>query len=87
MNNGAVFAVPIPEQFEEMGAHIQGAVDQAVAESEENGVSKLGKEATPWLLSRVGELTQGTSRASNIALIENTALVGVCIFCKPPGCV
>ncbi|KAG5724658.1 Pseudouridine-5'-phosphate glycosidase [Termitomyces sp. T112] len=76
MNNGAVFAVPIPEQFEEMGAQIQRAVDQAVAESENNGVSKLGKEVTPWLLSRVGQLTHGTSRASNIALIENTALVG-----------
>ncbi|KAG6885578.1 hypothetical protein C0993_012580 [Termitomyces sp. T159_Od127] len=75
MKNGIVFAAPIPEQFEESGAHIQRAVDQAVAESEENGVSKLGKEATPWLLSRVGELTQGTSRASNIALIENTALI------------
>ncbi|KAG6862362.1 hypothetical protein C0995_011802 [Termitomyces sp. Mi166 len=76
MKNGVVFAVPIPEQFEEIGVHIQRAVDQAVAESEDNGISKLGKEATPWLLSRVGELTQGTSRASNIALIENTALVG-----------
>ncbi|KAG6912004.1 hypothetical protein DXG01_000252 [Tephrocybe rancida] len=75
MNNGVMFAVPIPEEYEEIGATIQQAVNQAVSESEKNGVSRLGKEATPWLLSRVGELTQGTSRASNIALIENTALV------------
>ncbi|KAG6814072.1 hypothetical protein H0H92_003119 [Tricholoma furcatifolium] len=76
MTNGVMFAVPIPEEFEEVGAKIQQAVDQAVAESEANGMSKLGKEVTPWLLSRVGELTQGTSRESNVALIENTALVG-----------
>ncbi|KAG6842251.1 hypothetical protein C0991_000221 [Blastosporella zonata] len=76
MSNGVVFAVPIPDEYEEVGAVIQRAVNQAVLESEENGVSKLGKEATPWLLSRVGELTHGTSRTSNIALIENTALVG-----------
>ncbi|KAG6856639.1 hypothetical protein H0H87_002229 [Tephrocybe sp. NHM501043] len=75
MDNGVVFAVPIPNEYEEAGATIQQAVDQAVAESVENGVSKLGKDVTPWLLSRVGELTQGTSRASNIALLENTALV------------
>jgi len=76
MKNGALIAVPIPPEFEEAGMSIQKAVDQAVAESEENGISRLGKEATPWLLARVGELTQGTSRASNVALLENTALVG-----------
>ncbi|KAG6851170.1 hypothetical protein H0H93_015180 [Arthromyces matolae] len=76
MDNGTLFAVPIPGEFEEVGESIQQAVDKAVAESVANGVDKLGKEATPWLLSRVGELTQGASRASNIALLQNTALVG-----------
>lgn len=43
------------------GLEIQAAVDQAVRESEENGISKRGKEATPWLLARVTELTDGKS--------------------------
>ncbi|KAG5647939.1 hypothetical protein DXG03_006973 [Asterophora parasitica] len=76
MNNGALFAVPIPAEYEAAGMSIQKAVDQAVAESEANGISKRGKEATPWLLARVSELTQGASRISNVALLENAALVG-----------
>ncbi|KAI0698446.1 indigoidine synthase A-like protein [Cerioporus squamosus] len=76
MSNGALFAVPIPERYESVGEELQRAVEQAVRESEENGVSRRGKEATPWLLKRVGELTAGKSLASNIALIENTAIVG-----------
>ncbi|KAI0778267.1 indigoidine synthase A-like protein [Trametes elegans] len=76
MSNGALFAVPIPESYETVGQELQRAVEQAVAESEGNGMSRRGKEATPWLLKRVGELTAGKSLASNIALIENTAFVG-----------
>lgn len=94
MTNGALFAVPIPEKYEAAGAKLQEAVDLAVAEAEQNGVSRRGKEATPWLLQRVTELTSGASLKSSmfetsvsslsytdivltdIALIENTALVG-----------
>lgn len=35
-----------------------------------------GKEITPYILSRVNELTQGLSLKSNIALVENNAKVG-----------
>ncbi|KAL4258794.1 Carbohydrate kinase PfkB domain-containing protein [Pleurotus pulmonarius] len=76
LQNGALIACPIPEQYEAAGASIQKAVEQAVAESEANGVNKLGKAATPWLLKRIGELTKGESLASNIALLENTAAIG-----------
>ncbi|KAF9076237.1 indigoidine synthase A-like protein [Rhodocollybia butyracea] len=76
MQNGVLFAVPIPDKYEAAGAEIQLAVDQAVAESEANGISRQGKEATPWLLKRVSELSKGTSITSNIALLENTALIG-----------
>ncbi|KAJ7492667.1 indigoidine synthase A-like protein [Mycena latifolia] len=76
MDNGALIAVPIPEEYAEKGESIQTAVNQAVRESEENGMSKRGKEATPWLLSRVAELTKHTSIDSNIALLKNTALIG-----------
>ncbi|KAF7793341.1 hypothetical protein EIP86_004453 [Pleurotus ostreatoroseus] len=76
LQNGALFGVPIPEQYEAVGEKLQAAVEQAILESEENGVNKRGKEATPWLLKRVGELTDGQSLASNVALIQNTARVG-----------
>jgi pseudouridine-5'-phosphate glycosidase/pseudouridine kinase len=76
MSNGALFAVPIPAEYEAVGSALQEAVEQAVRESEEQNISNLGKAVTPWLLNRVGELTQGKSLASNVALVENTALVG-----------
>ena len=76
MKNGVLFAVPIPEEHEAVGQDIQKIVDQAVRESEENGISASGNDSTPWLLSRIAELSKGKSLASNIALLENTALVG-----------
>ncbi|KAL0576357.1 hypothetical protein V5O48_005616 [Marasmius crinis-equi] len=76
MQNGTLLAVPIPQEYEEEGLKIQKAVEQAVEESETNGIAKRGKEVTPWLLKRVSELTQGRSERSNVALLKNTALVG-----------
>jgi pseudouridine-5'-phosphate glycosidase/pseudouridine kinase len=45
----------------EMGTFVQSCVDQAVAEAEENGKARSGKEVTPWLLNRVRELSGGKS--------------------------
>ena len=60
-----LFATPIPAEYEAQGAKIQQAVEQAVRESIELGVDKRGKEVTPWLLKRVGELTQGKALESS----------------------
>jgi pseudouridine-5'-phosphate glycosidase/pseudouridine kinase len=65
MKNGALFGVPIPERYEAVGEALQEAVEAALAEADQNGMSKRGKEVTPWLLRRVGELTKGTSLASS----------------------
>ncbi|KXN90076.1 hypothetical protein AN958_05081 [Leucoagaricus sp. SymC.cos] len=76
LENGALLAVPIPYEYEKKGREIQKLVEQAVVESEANGMSKRGKEVTPWLLNRVAELTKGESMTSNLALLRNTASVG-----------
>lgn len=86
---GTLLAIPIPAEYGARGAEVQRAVEQAVRESVEQGIDKRGKEVTPWLLKRVGELTQGTalelstSRSrtpakltADIKLIENNAAVG-----------
>lgn len=75
MQNGFVFGVPIPQEFEQAGIQIQTAVEQAVRESVEQGIDKRGKEATPWLLQRVGELTKGDSIVSNRGLVLNNVKV------------
>lgn len=69
MSNGALFGVPIPPAYHEVGETLQKAVELAVKESEENGMSRRGKELTPWLLKRVGELTSGKSLRSSMCLI------------------
>ena len=66
-----IFAVPIPEEYESVGQELQRAVEQAVQEAEVNGVSRQGKEATPWLLKRVGELTSGKSLRSSRCRLSN----------------
>ncbi|CAE6424026.1 unnamed protein product [Rhizoctonia solani] len=76
LQSGTIFGAPIPKEFESVGLEIQAAVDQAVRESEENGIAKSGREATPWLLARVKTLTKGLSIPSNIALLENNARIG-----------
>ena len=65
MSHGTLFGVPIPEQYEAIGQELQQSVEAALQEAEDNGVNKLGKEATPWLLKRVGELTNGKSLGSS----------------------
>jgi pseudouridine-5'-phosphate glycosidase/pseudouridine kinase len=65
LESGILFAAPIPEEYAGTAALIQDAVNRAIRESEENGMSKRGKEVTPWLLSRVAELTQGKSIPSS----------------------
>ena len=77
MQNGALIAVPIAEEYEPAGEQIQKFVNQAVIESEQNGINKSGNDATPWLLNRIAQLSGGSSLTSNIALLKNTALVGL----------
>ncbi|GAA5849971.1 hypothetical protein JCM8547_000968 [Rhodosporidiobolus lusitaniae] len=67
---------PIPAEYHAVGEELQQAVEQAVAESVQNGMSKSGKRVTPWLLQRVNELTKGKSLESNKALIKNNVQLG-----------
>ena len=71
LNGGLVVANPIPEQFAMPEETINAAIDQAVREAEEQGVT--GKASTPFLLARVAELTGGDSLKSNIQLVFNNA--------------
>ena len=52
-------------------AEIDSVIDAALAEMDVIGIT--GKKATPFLLSRVAEVTQGRSLAANIQLVYNNA--------------
>lgn len=73
MKGGMLVTNPIPEEYAMDDDIINKAIDQAVAESVEQGIR--GKASTPFLLARVVELTGGESLESNIRLVYNNAKV------------
>ncbi len=68
---GMLCTNPIPEKYSMDPAVINAAIDQAIAESIEQGVK--GKKVTPFLLARVKDITGGDSLESNIQLVLNNA--------------
>ncbi len=71
MKNGMVIANPIPEQFEMDYASINEAIEKALKEAAAKNIS--GKAITPFLLSRIEQLTKGKSLDANIQLVYNNA--------------
>ena len=68
---GQLIANPIPEA-DEIGAEtLAPIIAQAQAEAEAQGIA--AKAVTPFLLSRIFELTEGASLTANIALVRNNA--------------
>ncbi|HEX8785655.1 MAG TPA: pseudouridine-5'-phosphate glycosidase [Telluria sp.] len=74
MKGGVVVSNPVPQASSMQNAEIDGIIEQALGEAEQQGVK--GKAVTPFLLARIKELTSGRSLATNIALVKHNALVG-----------
>ena len=70
---GMLIANPIPEAKALDGRAIEARITEAVAEAKAQGV--LRKDVTPFLLSRIVELTEGRSLEANMALVENNAIL------------
>jgi len=71
LNGGQLVANPIPKNAEIPLSEIGPVIEQAIAEAV---VQKIGqKQVTPFLLSRIFELTNGRSLTANIALVLNNA--------------
>ncbi|MGE0119762.1 MAG: pseudouridine-5'-phosphate glycosidase [Dongiaceae bacterium] len=73
-SGGISIANPIPAEHEIPAATIERAIAAALQEMAARGIG--GKEATPFLLTKVNEITGGVSLEANIALIENNARLG-----------
>ncbi|MBE0532154.1 MAG: pseudouridine-5'-phosphate glycosidase [Rhodospirillales bacterium] len=74
LTSGLVIANPPPAAVALPPEVMEKAVAVALAEAEAVGVA--GKRLTPWLLSRVAEITDGHSLAANTALIAANAGAG-----------
>ena len=71
LTGGMLVTNPIPEEYSMDPERINAAIDQAVAEAAAQGIR--GKETTPFLLSRIKNITGGDSLEANIALVLNNA--------------
>ena len=71
LKGGMLVTNPIPEEYSMDPDRINAAIDQAVAECKARGIK--GKDTTPFLLSRIKDITGGDSLEANIRLVLNNA--------------
>ena len=74
ISGGVAIVNPIPVEDEIPADEIGVIIEQALADMDERGI--FGKEATPYLLGRIVEITEGASLKANIALVNNNARLG-----------
>jgi pseudouridine-5'-phosphate glycosidase len=74
LHGGVVISNPVPEMFAMPKDEIDRITVRALGEAAAQGIA--GKKVTPFLLSRIKELTEGRSLMTNIALVKHNALVG-----------
>ena len=85
IRGGLDIANPIPESDEIPADEIDAIIDQALRDMDANRIK--GKEATPYLLGRIVEITAGESLRANIALVKNNARLGAAIAREYAGAV
>ncbi len=74
---GLVVANPIPVDDEIPAGEIGAVIEQALGDLDRRGIS--GQAATPYLLGRIVELTDGASLTANIALVRHNARLGAAV--------
>jgi pseudouridine-5'-phosphate glycosidase len=77
LSAGLLICVPLPVEAALSRDEAESLIAQAVADSEAAGVH--GPAATPFVLTRVAEVSDGRSVTANLALIENNARVAASI--------
>ena len=74
ISGGIAVAHPIPAEDELPHDQIDAIIDQAITDMATRGIT--GKDATPYLLGRIVEITGGASLRANIALVKSNARLG-----------
>lgn len=73
LEGGVLIAAPVPREHALPADWINGVIEQAIAAAEAKNIR--GKEATPFLLSAVAQMSGGKSLGANLALLHNNARV------------
>ncbi|MDW7667366.1 MAG: pseudouridine-5'-phosphate glycosidase [Bacillota bacterium] len=71
LKGGMVVTNPVEEKYQMDYDLINKAIKDAIIEANKKGIK--GKESTPYLLSKVKDITEGQSLESNIQLVYNNA--------------
>ena len=71
IDGGVLVTIPIPEEFELTLDVMNKAINEAITQADSENI--IGKDITPYLLSKVNELTHGESLEANMKLIKNNA--------------
>ena len=71
IDGGVLVTIPIPQEFELTLDVMNKAINEAITQADSENI--IGKEITPFLLSKVNELTHGESLEANMKLIKNNA--------------
>ena len=71
IDGGVLVTNPIPVAFELESSVMNEAISLAIIEADNENIT--GKKITPYLLSKVNEITKGKSLDANIKLIKNNA--------------
>jgi len=71
IDGGVLVTNPIPVAFELESSVMNQAINLAIVEADNENIT--GKKITPYLLSKVNEITKGKSLDANIKLIKNNA--------------
>lgn len=74
IKGGILVTVPVPPDDETDPAMLEDAIDRAVYEAKEKGIT--GKDVTPYILHRLGDLTGGATLEANLSLVRNNTRVG-----------
>ncbi|HKY79222.1 MAG TPA: pseudouridine-5'-phosphate glycosidase, partial [Anaerolineales bacterium] len=70
---GLLLAAPPPADSALPKTEVDAWIAQALLEAESQGIR--GQAVSPYLLSRVSELSEGRSLAANLALLKNSAQI------------
>jgi pseudouridine-5'-phosphate glycosidase len=73
LDTGVLITLPLPEDVALPADEVKAAVEQAEAEAQAAGIH--GPASTPFVLSRVAQLTDGRSVRANLEIIERDAAV------------
>ncbi|MEM7346749.1 MAG: pseudouridine-5'-phosphate glycosidase [Chloroflexota bacterium] len=74
MRMGILITNPVPVEDEWPQAEAQKVIEKALGEADAAQIS--GKEATPYMLDRINELSHEQSKRANIALLINNSRLG-----------